>query len=148
MVFTDLSPTIQNLVMLNFEFFAKFVLIVGTLVACLYLTSTFKKTDRSPFVAMRYIKGVFYIISKFYIFISPMMIFLFYPQVSVNTILILLVSFYSVMFSIIGFIVIPINLLLFGSSFITDMLGLQVKRTDMGNKIRKEYYDTIGVGKK
>jgi len=148
MAFADLSSTLQNLVMLNFEFFVKFVIIIGTLVACLYLVNTFKKKERSSFVAMRYIKGVFYIIAKFYIFMSPMMIFLFYPQVSVNTILILLVSFYSVMFSIIGFIVIPINLLLFGSSFITDMLGLQVKGTDMGDKIRKELYDTLGVKKK
>ena len=148
MAFTDLSSTMQNLVMLNFEFFAKFVIIIGVLFACIHLVSTFKNTDRSSFVAMRYIRGIFYIIAKFYIFISPMMIFLFYPQVSVNTILILLVSFYSVMFSIIGFIVIPINLLLFGSSFITDMLGLQVKGTDMGDKIRKELYDTLGVKKK
>ena len=148
MAFADLSSSIQDLVMLNFEFFAKFVIIVGTLFACIYLVSTFKKEECSSFVAMRYIKGISYIIAKLYIFMSPMMIFLFYPQVHVDTILIVLVSYYSVMFIIMGFIVIPINVLLFGGAFITDLLGIDIKGTDVGHKIRKEYYDTIGVKKR
>lgn len=144
MAFSDLSPNVQDIVMLNFDFFVKFVLIIGTLIACIYLVQTFKKEDVSPFVATRYLRGMFYVLSKVYIFLSPLFIFLFYPQVHIDTILIVMTSFYSVMFIIIGFIVVPINVLLFGSAFITDLLNIGIDKTKMGEKIRREVYQVVG----
>jgi len=144
MSYSSLSTEMQNIVMTNFEFFGKFALIVGLFVSCFIFVSNFNKREKSPYFAVRYIKGIMFICSKVFMFMFPLTIFLMYPQVSIDTILIILVSAYSVMFAILGFVIIPINVLLFGSAFISDFLDIPLK----GKEVRKDVYQIIGQGVK
>ncbi|SRR6056297_2495050 len=140
MSYADLSPDVQNIVMTNFEFFGKFALIVGLFIFCYSFVSRFNKRDKSPYFAVRYMKGITFYVSKVYMFFFPMTIFLMYPQIPLDNVLILMVSAYSILFSIIGFIIVPINVLLFGASFAEDFFNVPLG----GQKVRKEFYQVIG----
>jgi len=140
MSYASLSIEMQNILMTNFEFFGKFALIVGLFVYCLVFVCNFDKREKSPYFAVRYIKGIIFFCSKAYMFLFPLTIFLMYPQVSIDTVLIVLVSAYSVLFAILGFVIIPINVLLFGSAFISDFFNVPLK----GKEVRREFYQVIG----
>jgi hypothetical protein len=135
MAFTDLTESLQNVVMLNFETFGKFLLIFGVFFFCLHFINTFNPKNKSPFFAISYLKGISFVVCKIYIFLSPLMIFLLYPQVSLNVVLTVLISIYSVLFVIFGLIIIPINMLLYGVSFAYDLLGVKSSTSKIKNEV-------------
>ena len=144
MAFTDLSGTLQTLVMFNFEMFGKFLLIFGIFFFCLYFINEFNTRERSPFFAITFLKGISFIACKIYTFMFPLMIFLLYPQVGIDTLLIVLVSMYSVLFVIFGFIIIPINVLLYGASFAYGIFGVKSSTS----KIKDAVDNISGVNSK
>jgi len=143
MAFADLSTSLQNLVMVYFDFFAKLFLIVGLFLVCLYFTNTFDMRDRSPFIAIRYMKGLTFIAANVYKYLFPLMIFFLFPQVSLNVLLTVLVAAYSVIFVVFGFIVAPINMIMYGGAFASDLIGISTR----GAKIRDEVDKVVGLNK-
>lgn len=141
MAFNDLTTNLQTLVMFNFEYFAKFLIIFGLFFFCLYVVKSFDPAERSPFFAIRYIQGLNYLFARIYLFISPLTIFLIYPQVALDTLLIVLTTVYGVFFAVLGFAVIPINVLLYGSSFAFELLGMNETK---GTQVKKAVTKVIG----
>ena len=141
MAFTDLSETLQNMVMLNFETFGKFLLIFGVFFFCLYFVKKFDYKEKSPFFAISYLAGISFVACKIYLFLSPLTIFLMYPQVSIDVVLTVLIAMYSVLFLVFGFILIPINIVLYGSAFAYDLLGVKSN----SSKIKAEVDKITGV---
>lgn len=137
MTYTSLNATVQNLVMYNFEMFAKFLIIFGLFFYCLYVAKTFNPSERTPFFAIRYIKGLNYLFAKIYLFMSPLTIFLIYPQVELNSLLIILTTIYGVFFAVMGFVVLPINVLLYGSAFAFELLGMNTKASGIKKKVEE-----------
>jgi len=142
MAFSNLSLDMQNLVMLNFEFFAKLFIFFGLLYFAIQYSNNFNAKDKSKFAIMRQAKGLTYILSKIYIFTFFLNIFYFYPQVSIDVVLQVLVTIYGILFTIFGAIIIPINTLLYGSAFASDLLGVENKT---GTNIRGQINNTMGL---
>jgi hypothetical protein len=65
------------------------------------------------------------------------MIFFLFPQVSLNSILIILTTMYGVLFMVFGLIIIPINMLLYGASFAYDLLGVKSSTSKIKGEVDK-----------
>lgn len=142
MAFSNLSVELQNLIMVNFEFFAKLFIFFGLLYFAIEFTKNYNPKEKPSFVIIKQLKAITYVISKIYIFTFFLNIFYFYPQVGIDTVLIVLTSVYGILFMIFGGIILPVNTLLYGSSFASDLLGFNNKT---GDRIRKNIETNLGV---
>ena len=137
MAFSGLNADLQEIIMFNFETFGKFALIFGLFLFCIYFVKSFNVAERSPFFAIRYLKGVSFIICKIYMFLFPLTIFLLYPQVGIDPVLVILIAVYSTLFVIFGLIIMPINMVLYGAGFAYELMGSKSSTVQVKNEVNK-----------
>lgn len=121
--FDNLSSNAQNLIMLNFEFFGKKILLVVTLIFSLYFLFVYwKRKEDTPYLFVGILRIVLFICSLAFITMSPLMIFFLYPQVALDRILMFMLVFYSVLGFVVGVIVL-FNVVYYGTTIIAKFAG-------------------------
>ncbi|SRR6056297_1264330 len=124
MVFTSLNSNLQNIMLINIEFMLKFLLITIFLVSCYLYVKTFKPKPNSPYLAVRYLRGILYLVSSVCLFFTPLYLFFLYPTVDISVLWQVLLSVYGVAIAII-FAVCMINIPFAGTSFVLDLIGIE-----------------------
>lgn len=130
--FYSLSAEAQNIVMLNFDFFAKKILLAAALIwSIIYVFIIRKKQEKSPFLLVSYLRTSLYVTAAFFLWVSPFTIFLLYPQVPVDLMYKIMIAFYGIGFSIVA-IVIMFNIFYLGPLILVKWGGFEAdkKRTD------------------
>ena len=123
--FEGLSQTSQNLIMLNFEFLGKKLLLGIALVFSFYYIFFYWKNKKdTPYYLLGIAKLMLYICSWIYFVSFPMMIFFLYPQVELDQILIFMLIFYSVGYTVLGAIVL-LNILWHGTNILASFAGIK-----------------------
>lgn len=131
MAIESLSTTAQSIVMLNFDFFAKKLIIaIPLLWSIFYVFYWHKRQKESDFFMVAYLRTVIYVVCNIFIWISPMTIFFLYPQVEIDYVLKLLLIFYAVGFMTVG-IVLFINIMFLGPLLVMRLGGLSVEKARM-----------------
>jgi len=144
MAFADLNTEMQTLILFNFEFFAKFLLVVGLIFYAFTSIKNFDVNKKEVYFATRIFKGINYITSKVIVYLCPLFIFLLFPQVSLDKLLIILASIYAVLIPLFMMVILPINVTLYGAGYMSDFLGMKGTKVQ---KIRDEWNKISSGGK-
>jgi len=105
MYYENLSPAIQNIIMLNFEFIGKFlILFIALSYSFWYLLITHKNQEPTGYMLKGLVRIMLYFLTKTFIVISPLFIFFLYPQASLDHILNFLIIFYIIAFFVFSII--------------------------------------------
>lgn len=129
MPFTSLSNEAQNLIMVNFEFFGKRLILGFVLIfSIFYVFYWRKKQTETPFFFVAYLRTILYLMSYIFLWISPFFLLALYPQVSLDWFINLILLFYGVGFILFG-IVVLVNVMFIGPMFLLRFGGLSVFET-------------------
>lgn len=139
MAFSDLTTGQQDTYMVAFEFFAKALIIFVFIFLAYYYTKQFNPKSKSPYAFSRIFKGYIYLIAKAFLFTSPLLIFLLFPQVGLEQVLMYMVIGYAILLPILSIVVVW-NMILYGTGFVMDFLGIDNKYREMNKPIQ----DIIG----
>ena len=123
MAFSDLPLTLQNITMAKFDFGVKLGLILLMVLICWYYKETFDPKKESPYLMVRALRGFIYLTCCISLSMSPLMVFLLFPQISLDHILTILIFTYS-MAIMFGGIIISFNVLQYGFGFVFNLLGM------------------------
>ncbi len=128
---TALSPKFQNLIMLNFEFFAKkFLIAIALFFALFYIFYLRKHQKETPFLFVAIPRTILYYICFVYLTTFPMFIFFLYPSVPIDRVLPYMIAIYFVGIFIVGALLL-LNIMYFGSMILVRIAGYNPdKRTD------------------
>ena len=109
MVFETLNPVMQNLLIYQFESIGKILLILLPLFLSIwYLYKVWGTKEESPYILVGMFRIIFYWVSKTFLFVSPLCIFMLHPKFSFWTLANLLIIFYIISM-VVGTIIIFIN---------------------------------------
>lgn len=132
--FTSLSPTSQNILMIQFEFFGKiFIFGFFFLLAILYLFYWKKIQKDTPYKLVGLIRTWIYFLSWIYIYFTPLFIVWLYPQQSIDRVLGGMFLFYRYATLLIG-LTLFFNILFYGPMIIAKLGGVDIKSRNT-NKI-------------
>ena len=120
MAFSDLSIGMQNIIETQYIFLAKLFLITFFFILAYIYIKDFEKGKVFKYKLVSFIRGIYYLISKVYLFFSPLYILFLAPAVSLDIILRLFFIPFSINIAILGIIVFY-NTLHYGISFFTDL---------------------------
>ena len=136
MVFTSLSSDVQNLLLTQFNFFFKFVLLFGFLAfACFYLFYWKpNKQQETIFYSIGFIRLFLNSVSWVYIFAFPIALFLMSPEFTAIEIQNVFYPIYFILFTLAG-IGLVIDFTYYIPSILVKMMGIDVK----DKKVRKLY---------
>jgi hypothetical protein len=139
--YDSLSETSQNLVMLNFEFMGKILLIGIALIFSIYYIFSYWKTKKeSPYILVGIGRLLLYICSITVLGACPLLIFLLYPQVGIDIFLQYMLIFYTVGFFVAGAIVL-LNILWHGTNILVSFAN--VKINPESKKVKKLITDDL-----
>lgn len=137
--FDNLSTTSQDLIMLNFEFLGKKLLLgIALAFSIYYIFLYWKSKKESPYLLTGIIRMMLYICSWVCMTAFPLMIFFLYPQVELDRILMFMLIFYTVAFFVVSTIV-TLNIFYYGTHFIASFANIKVDA-----KVEKVRKKTIG----
>lgn len=129
MAIEALSETLQNLILVNFEFFLKKLIIAIPLVWSIYYVFYGRKHQKeTPFFMLAYIRTVLYLLAVLYLWISPVTLLLLYPQVQIDLLIRMLFSFYMIGFFVFG-IVLFVNIIFIGPKLVLRVGGIDFDKT-------------------
>ncbi len=141
--FTNLSPTVQNLLMVQFEFFGKIFLFgFFLIVAVLYIHSKKNQKD-TPYILLGFFRSLMYIFSWIYIYFTPLFIVWLYPQQSINRVLTGFFLLYRYSTLIIGLLLF-INFIFYTPLVLAKLGGVNIQSSNT-NKVLD---DLLGKYKK
>lgn len=132
MYIDTLSQEAQSLIMINFEFFGKRLIIGLVLIwSIFYVFYLRKHQQETPFFFVAYLRTILYLCSYIFIWMSPLLLLTLYPQVSLEFVIQAILTFYSIGFILFGIIVL-VNIMFIGPMFLLRWGGLSVfeARTD------------------
>ena len=128
MVFSNLSQTAQDVIMVNYEFFGKFFLIgFFFVVAIYYIFIARENQQKTPYLLLALFRTWAFALSWIYIFFTPLLTVLYlYPQQSIDKVLKGVFLFYRYSILLTG-IIIFINLLFYAPLIIAKLGGLEIQ---------------------
>lgn len=141
--FQSLNSQTQNLVMLNFEFFGKkLLLFIAITISLIYIFYSRKKHEETPYLLVGLTRTILFYVCWVFLFASPLFIFYLYPQVALDEIMRYMFIVYIVSFFLIGTIVF-INIIYFGPLILVRIGGFNpmAKKTD---KVIDHLFGKIG----
>lgn len=125
MAFSDLSTELQNVILVNFEFFAKIVIIGGFFALSLYILYKSKDAPQTPYLMVSIMRVVSIVLSFVYLLFSPMYILLLYPQFAFENMIIWIFYFLLVVLFI-AFAFFMVNLFYYTPIYILQKAGLNI----------------------
>jgi len=142
MGYASLPATMQDLIMVNFEFFGKIVLI-GILVILSYLYITkFHKQIKTPYLSIGMLKLTFYLSSWLLLLLSPLFIMILDPSITLWDFFSIFLVIYAVVFFMSGLMVV-INVFYYAPLFMVHLVGIDTGREDetkIINKLEKKIF--------
>lgn len=100
MAFTDLSPTLQNLLQLEYELQVKFILLFGWwLVSLFYVFFLYKNQKPTPYFFLGTFRAVMYTVAYFWMWLFWLLFPVYiHPNQGIEELLLFVASVYSVLF--------------------------------------------------
>jgi len=142
MSYSSLPSYTQDVIMVQFDFFAKiFLLGMFFVAAIIYINwySKYKKTkEESPFLLFDFLRMALNWVGYVYIFLSPMFIIWLYPQITIDGLLKGVFAFYRLCFIIIGIILIA-NVFWYGAHITARLSGVWVFRNTKTDKVLDQF---------
>jgi len=136
MAFSDLSVPLQNIVMVNFVFLAKLIILSVLFGFCYMYKEKFKPKKDSPYIGVRALRGVIFLMCYSVLYISPLFIFTLFPQVGIDLFLKALLMVYSLVFGI-GGLIVGFNVLQYGTAFALDLIDAESNFKQMQKGVDK-----------
>ena len=136
MAFNDLSTLTQNIIMVNFEFFGKLVLICGFMFLCILYLYKFRNMGKTPYLMVSVIRVIFFCFSVVYLFFSPLYILLLYPIYSLENIINYLFIFMYILVIIIG-IFLLVNLYYYSPIYMLKKAGFDLESKGQNKVLNK-----------
>lgn len=136
--FEQLSSNTQDIIMLNFEFFGKKLLISCALILAFYYVFYYWKNKKeSPYLMIGVLRIILFVCSIVCILSSPMFIFLLYPQVRLDNILAYMLIFYTIGFFVAG-VIITLNMFYYGSHMVLRFANIKIDKN--ADKVYKNVF--------
>jgi len=123
--FTSLSETSQSILMLQFEFFGKIVLIGFFFVLAILCIMWRKNQKDTPYILVALVRTWLYALSWIYLYFTPLFIVWLYPQQTMDHVLGTVFIFYRYATLLIG-LVLFINVLFYAPMIIAKLGGLNI----------------------
>jgi len=136
MAFSSLSQGLQDIIMVNFEFFAKKFLIGIIFVACIYWLYHKSEQKPTPYLIIGIVRSVVTYSCYVFLFFLPLFVFVLYPQYALESFLMLIMSIYAVAFIIIGLFLF-INIMFFSPVWLLRVGGIDIS-LPQHNKVMAE----------
>ena len=136
MTYELLSESLKLAYMTNFEFFGKSFILLCLLVMSLYYLYIGKDEDKMQYIISDKIEMGKLILSKIFLFTFPLWIFVLFPSVKIDKMILLLAYLYMI-FIIMGAIVGMIGFLYYGTTWILKYAGLDITRKADQDVMRK-----------
>jgi hypothetical protein len=126
MAFSDLSTELQNIIIVNFEFFAKVLIIGGFFALSLYFLYKFKEAPQTPYLLVSVVRIAALVLSAVYLLFSPMYILILYPQFPLETMIVWI--FYGLLVVLfIVFVFLMANLVFYSPTYLLEKVGFNIK---------------------
>jgi hypothetical protein len=139
--YDNLSPSVQNLVMLNFQTMGKYLLLGFAILFSFWFVFFYWKNKKdSNYLLFGLARLLVYLVSIAIIAFTPMMIFFLYPQIALDTILYYMIVGYTIGFFVMG-ILITLNIFYHGAGIIVSFAG--VKYDPKVQKVKKKFFVEI-----
>ena len=140
MAFDNLTVEMQNLVLVNFEFFAKiFLTLVVFGLTASYIFYFSKRFQPTPFILVSLLRGVTYVVSWVVLTSLPLWIFFVNPKVSLDIMLRFLFISYTIFYLVVG-ILFFINIVYF-----VPMLVMRYGNFDIDKARTKGFIDKLSM---
>ena len=120
MAFSDLSPTLQDLLTQQYIFIGKAVFLLAFLLISIVVIN-YWKPKKSPFLGVKLIRGLAFYVSWAYVVTAPLMTLLLAPQVPFSVVVQLVLVIYLVIMVLMGMIFV-INFVFHGAHFASDLV--------------------------
>lgn len=124
MAFSQLSETIQNIYIVDFEYKAKLIMLGFLLIASLWYIFYGSKQWETPYITVGFLKMFLYISSVILLLFSPLMSWFLSPNVSIDIVIRFVIVFYLgglVLFMI----VFILNFLYYSPAYILHLAGIK-----------------------
>jgi len=143
---SGLTPTVQTLIMVNFEMFGKlFILGVFFLVSIYYLTQVHGQ-KKTPYITMSFINMLAYMGSYACIVFLPLFILVLYPTVELGLLLAIFFYAYGVLMIVVVIFFI-INLFYYSPLLMLKMGGLDFSISEKDNLVLNRLEKMLGLNK-
>jgi len=133
MVFSELSPVVQELLLLDFNFKAKVIMLGGMLIFTLFYILYLHEKIKTPYIFTSILKTLTKVFCWVYVIATPLMSFLLSPLVSLDRVVIALVSIYFVSITL-GIVWLVVNILYYSPLFLIRYLGIDLE-DERNNKV-------------
>ena len=138
MTFNSLSPELQNILIINYEFLGKLFLLVSFwLIAFLYVQH-FENNREYKFKFIGLIKGVYYIVANVFLLFSPFYILFLAPAVPFEDILRPFFFLFMTNLFVLG-IFLAFNVSYYGIAFITDFVTGEKKFEPINTEVKRVF---------
>lgn len=136
MTFSSLSVDVQNLLMTQFTFFFKFVLLFGFLAFCCFYLFYWKPNHQKEtiFYSIGLLRLFINSVSWFYIIMFPLVLFLMSPELSFSEIQDIFYPFYFILITLI-FVGLLIDFMYYLPSLVVRAMGIDTN----DKKVKKLY---------
>lgn len=124
MAFTDLTTLTQNLVLLQYEFLGKAILLLILVGFSFFYVRNFQQKNTSAYKFTKMFKGLIYIMSWTTLVFSPLFVLFLAPEVPFTDILQFFVVGYSIFILIAG-VLISFNIIYYGTHSLMDFFGME-----------------------
>ena len=128
MYFTSISPQIQNLIMVNFEFFAKKFILVMFILYCVWWIFSAKDQKPTPYILVGLLRVIATVSSYIFLAMMPLFIFVLYPEAGVENFFMLFFTVYWVILILVGIFGF-INLIYYAPKYMLRMGGIDINST-------------------
>ena len=96
MAFSDLSPMVQDMLVADFEFKTKAVMLIGVLIFCIFYLGYLNSKPKTPYLMTNLFKTMIKFFCYVYILSSPLFSWLLSPAVKLDLVIKFVVSIYSI----------------------------------------------------
>ena len=143
MIFTNLTVTAQNLLITEFSFFYKFIVLFGVLFFAIFYLFYWKKEKEQPtsFYTVGCLRLIITVVSWVSIFMFPLSLLLLSPQYGLDTFVGWLIPLYLTFIGI-GFVTIIVDIFYYLPTVLLKFAGLDIsdpKINKVYRKVKKQF---------
>jgi len=145
MAFSDLSSMTQSLMVANFEFKAKVIMLGMVVIFSIFFLSYMNKKDKSPYITSSIMKSIAKASAYMFIIMSPLFSWFLSPAVDFGQVIIFVVSIYFVGMSCFGLWLI-IAIFYYSPLYVLRFIGIDMegeKDNKALNKIDKMLFGNL-----
>ena len=144
MAFSDLTPTIQNIFITNFEFKAKAIMLIGVLIFSILYLAYLNNKPKTPYLVTNLFKTMLKWSCYVYVFSIPLLSWLLSPEVKIDLVIKFIIGIYFVSVTCL-LIWLIINIFYYSPLYILKLLGVDFG-VERDNKVLSHIDKTVFRG--